>query len=99
MTKKQINFSDDEKKNKKLLKEDFIYKISHGNRFFINKDNNNFIKNKSIKKGLSINYLKNNTNKKESSIPELKLELIILKSKSKMRKSAICQVKKNIFHL
>lgn len=77
LTKKQINFSDDEKKNKKLLKEDFIYKISHGNRFFINKDNNNFIKNKSIKKGLSINYLKNNTNKKESSIPKLKLELNI----------------------
>ena len=37
LTRKKLNFSEDEKTNKKLLKEDFIYKISHYDRFFTNK--------------------------------------------------------------
>ena len=34
LTKKKLNFSDDKKINQKLLNEDFIYKLSHGERFF-----------------------------------------------------------------
>ena len=82
LTKKKLNFSEDEKINQKLLKEDFIYKISHGERFFSNDiinniNNNNFIRNKSIKKGLTINYSKKQNIKDDSSLPELKLELDI----------------------
>ena len=82
LTKKKLNFSNDEKKNQKLLKEDFIYKLSHGERFFSNDiisniNNNNFIRNKSIKKGLTVNYTKKEKKKDESSLPELKLELDI----------------------
>ena len=77
LTKKPNSLSDDEKINQKLLKEDFIYKISHGDRFFTNNDNNNFNKNKSIKKGLTINYLNNKNFKNESTSTDLKLELNI----------------------
>ena len=77
LTKRQNYLSDDEKTNKKLLKEDFIYKISHGDRFITNNDNNNFNKNKSIKKGLTMNYIDIKNIKNESTSTELKLELNI----------------------
>ena len=75
LLKKDINLLDN-----RILKEDFLYKISHGDRFFTFNSNNNFIKNKSIKKGLTMNYFNNkkqNMLKNELSLPELRLELDI----------------------
>ena len=75
LLKKDINLLDN-----RILKEDFLYKISHGDRFFTINSKNNFIKNKSIKKGLTMNYFNNkkqNMLKNELSLPELKLELDI----------------------
>ena len=75
LLKKDINLSDN-----RILKEDFLYKISHGDRFFTINNNNNFIKNKSIKKGLTMNYFnKKNKNiiRNALSFPELRLELDI----------------------
>ena len=75
LLKKDINLSDN-----RILKEDFLYKISHGDRFFTINKNNNFIKNKSMKKGLTMNYFNNknqNILRNELSLPELRLELDI----------------------
>ena len=77
LTRKKLNFSEDEKTNKKLLKEDFRYKISHYDRFFTNKEKNIFKRNKSIKKGITTNYINNNLIKTVNSSPNLKLELNI----------------------
>ena len=83
LTKKKVNFDENEKINKRLLNEDFIYKISHGDRFFTNNDSNNFIRNKSIKKGLTINYREN---KNKLSLPDIQLELNINNLKNKSEK-------------
>ena len=75
LLKKDKNNSDN-----RILKEDFLYKISHGDRFFTINNNNNFIKNKSMKKGLTMNYFNNkkqNLLRNEFSLPELRLELDI----------------------
>ena len=75
LLKKDKNHSDN-----RILKEDFLYKISHGDRFFTINNNNNFIKNKSMKKGLTMNYFNNkkqNRLRNEFSLPELRLELDI----------------------
>ena len=93
LTKKPNSLSDNEKINQKLLKEDFIYKISHGDRFFTNNDNNNFNKNKSIKKGLTINYINNKKFKNESTSTDLKLELNI-KNFNRKEKSNISNKEK-----
>lgn len=78
LTRKPLNFSDDKKLNIKLLKEDFIYKISHGDKFYTHNINNNFIRNKSIKKGLTIDYMKEkNMINNKLSLPDIKLELDI----------------------
>ena len=85
ITKKKINLSEDEETNKKLLKEDFIYRISHGDRFSFNNDFNNFNKNKSIKKGLTKNYL-NNQNISNKILPDLELKLNINNFTDKKKK-------------
>ena len=66
---------------------------SHGDRFFTNNDNNNFNKNKSIKKGLTINYINNKKFKNESTSTDLKLELNI-KNFNRKEKSNISNKEK-----
>lgn len=105
LTKKKIKFSDDEKTNIKILNEDFLYKISHGDRFYTNNENNNFIRNKQIKKGLTTNYIKNNNVQNQLSLPEVKFDLTInnlnknKREKIKSKEKYLLMLKKNLIDL
>ena len=54
--KMKVNMNNKKEINKKFPQEDFLYKISHNNNEDEEKINNNFIKNKGIKKGRTTKY-------------------------------------------